>query len=104
MLAASSTANRPRGVRVSPPHPGQITFTTGHMSSAETGMSQVATMCTRPENTRRHQDHHPPPGLASPKCPKDHPEISDSRPRQCTPPCGEGPTPGASTRAPLRWM
>ena len=48
--------------------------------------------------------NHAPPGVASSRCPKDHPETSDSRPRQCTPPGGRGRTPGASTWAPLRWM
>jgi hypothetical protein len=38
----------------------------------------------------------------SPKCPKDQPETSDSRPRQCIPPGSEGLTPNASTRASLR--
>ena len=38
----------------------------------------------------------------SPKCPKDQPETSDSRPRQCIPPGGKGLTPDASTRASLR--
>ena len=38
----------------------------------------------------------------SPRCPKDHPETSDSRPRQCIPPGGKGLTPEASTRASLR--
>jgi hypothetical protein len=41
-------------------------------------------------------------GDGSPRCPKDHPETSDSRPRQCIPPGGKGLTPDASTRASLR--
>jgi hypothetical protein len=43
-------------------------------------------------------------GDGSPRCPKDHPETSDSRPRQCIPPGGRGLAPAASTRASLRWM
>jgi hypothetical protein len=43
-------------------------------------------------------------GDGSPRCPKDHPETSDSRPRQCIPPGGKGLTPAASTRASPRWM
>jgi hypothetical protein len=41
-------------------------------------------------------------GDGSPRCPKDHPETSDSRPRQCIPLGGKGLTPDASTRASLR--
>ena len=41
-------------------------------------------------------------GDGSPRCPKDHPETSDSLPRQCIPPGGRGLAPEASTRASLR--
>ena len=38
-------------------------------------------------------------GDGAPRCPKDHPETSDSRARQCIPPGGRGLTPEANTRA-----
>ena len=41
-------------------------------------------------------------GEGSPRCPKDHPETSASRPRHSIPPGGRGLTPEASTRASLR--
>jgi hypothetical protein len=44
-------------------------------------------------------DDYSPPG-----CPKDHPDTSDSRPRQCSPAVDREPPSGTSIRASLRWM
>ena len=43
-------------------------------------------------------------GGSTPRWPKDHPETSDSRPRQYIPATGSELTPAATTRAPRRWM
>jgi len=43
-------------------------------------------------------------GGSAPKWPKDHPETSDSRPRQCIPATGGELAPAAMTRAARRWM
>ena len=41
-------------------------------------------------------------GGSTPRWPNDHPEISESRPRQCIPAAGSGLTPPATTRAWVR--
>jgi hypothetical protein len=55
-------------------------------TSRQDRWSRAARDAHRAGKHRPHRDHHPPPGVASSRCPKDHPDTADSRPRQCTPP------------------